>query len=148
MARYNYSFRTGTPAAGANAFDIAAGAVHGAEIAELWLSNSAATAAVVGLIRTTAIGTRTSPTAMTNQTTENAPASSGTPELTVASAWSVAATLATLYLRRASIPAVIGGGFVWTFPEGLLVPISGSVMLVNLGAAAWPAMDATIVWDE
>lgn len=38
-------------------------------------------------------------------------------------------TTATTPLRRCSLPATIGAGIIWTFPEGIVIPVSSGLML-------------------
>jgi hypothetical protein len=45
-------------------------------------------------------------------------------------------TAPTLYLRRFGIPATIGAGIIWTFPQGLIVPSGPAELVVfNIGAS-------------
>jgi hypothetical protein len=39
----------------------------------------------------------------------------------------------TAFLRRLCTPATIGAGIIWTFPRGLGMPTSGSVVIWNAG---------------
>ena len=41
-------------------------------------------------------------------------------------------TAPAAYMRQASIGGTIGNGIIWTFPRGLFVPISASIVLWNL----------------
>jgi hypothetical protein len=96
----------------------------------------------IGIIRPLAIGvTPTSPKTVQGEDTANA---AGT--ATSAVAWTTAPTIAgtPLYLRRVTLPATLGAGWVWTFaPEELVIPVSSSLLidLAALSAAVATAID-------
>ncbi len=144
MALFSLNARTTATVAGAAIVDLATTATDRIRVREIGFSSTAATAAQVGLIRSSAIGTRTSPvTGLAGDFSE--PAGTGT----VATAWSVAPTLVATYLRRFNLPAAIGAGLIWSFgPNDLLIPVSGSLVLANFGVAANPIMDVYLVWEE
>jgi hypothetical protein len=50
------------------------------------------------------------------------------------------------YFRRVGLPATIGAGIVWTFPQGLVPATSGSIVLWNITTG--PLMDVWVVVDE
>ena len=151
MARYSIGFqKTGISAAGA-IVDIAAAASDRVRVLEFGWAVSAVSGTTpvltVGLSRSTAIGTRTSPTTVLAEEVADA---AGT--ATIATAWSAAPTLATTPLRRLPVNAV-GGGIVWTWPDrgGLSLPLSGSLVLSALAVAGTTpsfTLDGYIVVDE
>jgi hypothetical protein len=47
-------------------------------------------------------------------------------------AWSVAPTVPAQMFRRIGLPATIGAGVIWTFPRGLSLAVSASMLLWNL----------------
>lgn len=49
--------------------------------------------------------------------------------------WTTTPTLAAPYLKLAGLPATAGTGLIWTFPDPLVVPLSGSLIIANLNAA-------------
>lgn len=129
MARYSLGFtKSGIAAAGA-IVDIATAASDRARILELGFFVTAATGTtpvmVVGLSRTTLVGTRTSPVTVLAEEVADA---AGT--VTMATAWTVAPTLAANPFKRLTVNAV-GAGVIWTWPSagGLSLPVSGSVAL-------------------
>lgn len=96
----------------------------------------------VGLIRPNAIGvTPTTPkTAQANDP--------GSPPGTVqtATAWTTPPTLPAtpVYMRRVTLPATLGAGWVWSFqPYELVIPINSSLLvdLIALSAATATAID-------
>lgn len=55
------------------------------------------------------------------------------------------------WIEVAGLPLTLGAGFIWTFPgPGLMVPLSGSMLLANLNAsgATLGSFDISFVWDE
>jgi coproporphyrinogen III oxidase len=57
-------------------------------------------------------------------------------------------TAPTLFLRRFGIPATLGAGVIWTFPEGLIVPSGPAELVVwNIGAAT-STFSGYFVYDE
>lgn len=66
---------------------------------------------------------------------------------TVASlSWATSPTVPANFLRRWNGPATIGAGIVWTFPRGLIVPVSSSLVIWNITANV--AADVWCVVDE
>lgn len=132
MAVYSIGQRTSDTTNTDACFDVATSTGCRPRLMELGLAMAAGTASIFGLIRPSAIGTRTSPVAML-------PEDPGDPTLTgitltdSAVAHSVQPTFGSVYLRRYATPATVGAGFVWTFPKGLVIAASGSIVLRNLG---------------
>lgn len=136
-------------AAGALA-DIRTAATDRCFLRELGISVGVAGAApTVGLIRSATIGTA-SATAVGQADDTADPA--GT--VLMGSAWSAAPTISgtPLYLRRITLPASLGAGWVWTWPPGeeLVVPISSSLLvwMIGLSAATATAVDVYARWVE
>lgn len=60
--------------------------------------------------------------------------------------WGTSPTAPTNYFRRINTPATIGAGVIWTFPRGLPIVVSSS--LVNFNITATVALDTWSVVDE
>lgn len=45
-------------------------------------------------------------------------------------------TTVTTPLRRIALPATIGAGVIWTFPEGIVVPVSAGLMIRQVSTVA------------
>jgi hypothetical protein len=57
-------------------------------------------------------------------------------------------TVPAFFLRRFGVPATLGAGVIWTFPEGLIVPSGPAEMVVwNIGAAT-STFSGYFVYDE
>lgn len=55
------------------------------------------------------------------------------------------------WLKVAGLPLTLGAGLIWTFPGvGLLVPLSGSLLIANLNAsgATLGSSDIYVIWEE
>ena len=118
---------------GTAAWEIRTGATPGrAKLMELGVFLNAATASLFGLGRPAAIGiTPTSPVDFAQEDPANALASG---VLQSALAWGTGPTVPTVFLRRIGLPATIGAGVIWTFPKGIVIPVSDSLVLWNLGS--------------
>lgn len=60
--------------------------------------------------------------------------------------WATSPTAPTNYHRRTNTAATIGVGIVWSFPAGLVVPVSSSLVSFNITAAV--ALDSNWAIDE
>lgn len=65
---------------------------------------------------------------------------------TVSLTWATSPTAPTNYHRRTNTAATIGVGIVWSFPAGLQVPVSSSLVCFNITAAV--AADVNFAVDE
>jgi len=130
--KYTLGVRTSAGTAAAAAWEIRAAATPGrARLMELGFFLAAATASQYGLGRPAAIGdTPTSPVDFLPEDPNNVLASG---VIQSALAWGTGPTVPTAYLRRIYLPATIGTGVIWTWPDGLVIPVSGSLVLWNIG---------------
>lgn len=113
-----------------------------ARVLEVSLVQATATAMSVGLGRPGALGV-TPGTISTFQRDDSADPACVT---TVAATWATSPTVPTTFMRRWNSAATIGVGVVWTFPRGLTVPVSASLVVWNITAAV--AADLNIAIDE
>jgi len=60
--------------------------------------------------------------------------------------WATSPTAPTIYHRRWNGAATIGVGVVWTFPRGLVIPISSSLVIFNITTTV--AADVNCAIDE
>lgn len=130
MSRFSATGKTLATAANSNIFSIRSTANQRAMIEELYCYSEAATAWLSpALFLTTVIDT--AGTGVVLQKEDNG---AGGVSVTVQTI-PTGGTLAAVAHKRASLPAVIGSGFIWSWPpgEGLIVPVSLSAMLRNDG---------------
>lgn len=126
------------------AWEIRAAATPGRlRVMEIGFFLAAATASIYGLGRPAAIGdTPTTPVDFLQEDKANVLAAGVAQS---ALAWGTKPTDPVTFLRRISLPATVGTGVIWTFPEGLVIPVSESIVLWNLGTNG--VVDAYAVLD-
>jgi hypothetical protein len=143
MAIYSNTNRTSGASSATPSWELYTSANARARLLELTVVMGAATASLISLGRPAAMGVgQTTP--VRGQAEDGAdPASQSQTAL----AWGTTApTAPTVFFRRFNLPATIGAGRVCTFPRGLVIPISFSVVLWNQGTNGVTDVDA--VWDE
>ena len=113
-----------------------------ARVLETSIIQATGTAQSIGFGRPAAIGV-TPGTTSTFQRDDTADPACVT---TVAATWGTSPTAPTTYHRRWNSAATIGVGIVWTFPRGVIVPVSASVVVFNITAAV--ACDVNMAIDE
>jgi len=109
---------------------------------ELGWFMAAATASVIGLGRPQAIGV--TPTTPITVLAEDVADPAGT--LQTALAWGTGPTVPLNFFRRLNLPATIGAGVILTFPRGLIIAVSSSIVTWNISATG--VSDVHIVVDE
>jgi hypothetical protein len=142
MAILSLSQRTVATAAGSATWEIRTAATIRSQILEIGFSQVTAVAATMGIGRPQAIGvTPTSPVTFL-QEDPGEPAGN-----TVACvAWATPPTVPLQFFRRVTCPATIGAGVIWTFPRGLFIQVSFSLVLWVIATA--PVLDAWAVENE
>lgn len=142
MAIYSLSLNTTVTTTGAAAMDIKAAASNSPRIMEVGVNLAAATASTYGFGRSGNTPTQTSPVLVQAENPSDPAGLSG-----CAVAWSVAPTVPAQHLRRISLPATIGAGVIWTFPRGLILAASASMLVWNLATNS-ASTNVWIVVDE
>lgn len=127
---------------GAAAWDIKSGSVIRPAIMELSINLAAATASTYGLGRSGNVPTQTSPVLLQAEDPADGAFVSG-----CAVAWSVAPTVPAQFFRRVTFPATSGSGIIWTFPRGLILAVSSSLLVWNLATNA-NSVNIHVVADE
>lgn len=142
MARYGVS--SGAAIASRGAAAAFAGIRAGANpitVYEMAIFAGTAAAAQVSVVRALTAGTASAQVTPVAET-------SGTPLARLDTTWSVQPTItASTHLRSIGIPSAIGNGYTFIFPDGILVPASGSLLLWSLTAAS-PTTWIHVVHDE
>lgn len=133
MATYRIARRTTNTTSGQAGMDVAISTGQRLAIREWLLTLAAATASTFGLNRASALGTRTTPTALLQDDAAD-PAPTGIMLVDSALAHSVQPTLAAEYHERVALPATIGVGILWTFPIPIKIAVSLSFVLQNLAS--------------
>lgn len=132
MARYQLAATKTSGAAAGMICQLRTGSGRDLRVYEVGVTATTAAAGTVGLIRPTAVGagfTSVGPGQPIDPV-------SGAGVAVVDTAATTAPTIGSIYMRRVSLPATVGAGVIWTFPDGLVVPISSSMALWQTSAAA------------
>jgi hypothetical protein len=122
--------------------DIKSASTISPRIMEVGISLGAATSSTYGLGRSGNVPTQTSPVLLQAENYGDPAFVSG-----CAVAWSVAPTAPAQFFRRLSVPATIGAGIIWTFPRGLILAVSSSILIWNLATNS-ASLNAWFVADE
>lgn len=143
MALFGLAQRTTNGTAAAASWEVRSGATTKPKVMEIGISQVAATAGVYGVGRPAAIGiTPTSPQTFVDEGDGNG----GTATTTACVAWGTGPTVPGNFNRRLACAATIGVGAIFTFPRGLGLPVSGSVVVWIIATA--PVCDVYAVVDE
>jgi len=143
MAIYSLSQRTIVTSAAAATWEIRTVATIRSQILEIGFSQVTAVAATIGLGRPSSLGL--SPTTPQTFLAEDAGEPTGNTNACVAWASTVPGVPANFF-RRVTCPATIGAGVIWTFPRGLFIAVSASLVLWVIATA--PVLDAWAVENE
>lgn len=146
MAMYTHAARSSGTVSGDALWELRSAAQGRLRLRELGIFMAAATASTFGLGRPEAIGiTPTTPVLGQAEDPADAAAVGAT-----ALAWGTKPTApsSSIYLRRIGLPAAIGAGIIWTWPDGpgLVIPVSSSIVLYNLATNG--VVDVYARWEE
>lgn len=142
MAIYSLALNSTVATTGAAAGDVR-NATLDASIMEAGIQLGAATASTYGLGRSANTPVQTSGVAVLAEDVDRPAGIS-----TMAVAWSTAPTVPANFFRRASLPATIGAGMIWTFPRGLVLGAGAASMLVWNLATNSASLNFWFVMDE
>ncbi len=141
MAFYALAQRGITGTAAAAQWEIRSTSAVRPVVYEIGISVTAATASIFGIGRPAAIGV--TPTSPQTFLAEDAGGPAAT--TTACVAWGTPPTVPTNFFRRFGIPGVVGNQIILTFPRGLIIPISSSLVIWNIGTNAvsdfWAIVD-------
>lgn len=132
MARYGNTITKTTTAAAGPIATLSAGTGRDLRIFQVTVSLSTAVSGDVGLMRPA--NTPTAPTGGQVGAAYDNVSAAGV--AVTANAWTTAPTAGATSLDRIVLPASIGAGVIWTYPEGLVVPTSGFLAVWQYSAAA------------
>ena len=148
MGKYSAAVATPAPLTVAPYATIGAAAGLRTRIFEIGLFNNAATASAIGLYRAT--NTFVVTTSVVTQPEEE-PTINPAGSTIVGTAWSTAPTIGSnVAFRRAQLPAAIGAGIIWQFPEGMVIGPAGVLGLVvwNFGGTTAGVQQMYVVADD
>src|SRR5258706_2039506 len=141
MAIYSLSQRTTNFTSAQASWELRTTATDRVVVLEIGITVNTATAQTLGLGRPAAQGV-TPVNVIFRAEDFAAPASTTNASLS----WGTSPTVPAQFFRRVSLPATAGAGIVWTFPRGLIVPVSASLVIWNITTAV--ACDVWCVVDE
>lgn len=144
MAIYSSGVRTSNLTITQACWELRTAATNKPQVLEISAVQATATAQSIGLGRPQAIGGTPGTTSLLQA--EGAPSSNPASVNTVALTWGTSPTVPLVFLRRWNSAATIGVGIIWTFPRGLAIPVSSSLVLWNITASV--AQDVNVVVDE
>lgn len=144
MARYSYAFSIAGVSNQALAW-LRTTAGRSARVYEVavYLSGGTAAATDIGLGRPAAISV--TPTTVVPQAEDS---SSGAAVCTGQVAASTKPTAPSLYIRRFGIPATVGAGVIWSFPNGLYIPTGPAEITIHNIGASTSNFSGYIAYDE
>lgn len=142
MAIYSIANRTTSATTTTPSLEVRAAATNRPRVLEMGIWLNAATQSPIGIGRPQAIGV--TPTSPVTVLSEDPGDSTGLTQ--TALAWGTAPTVPLNFFRRLNIAAAIGAGVLLTFPRGIVIAASGS--LVNWNIAAVSLYDCHVVVDE
>jgi plastocyanin len=142
MALASAAVRTSNLTISQSSAEIRTTAAVKARVLEIGIVGATATAQSLGFGRPAAIGVTPGTTA-TFQRDDSADPACVT---TLVTTWGTSPTNPTTYMRRWNGAATIGVGIIWTFPRGIVIPVSSSVVVQNVTAAI--ACDVSVAIDE
>jgi hypothetical protein len=143
--RYSLGIVGGSGTSGVAQCEFRAGSTDSAWIREIGVFLNAATASTIGLGRPANDGSVAGGTVTLGQTENGAIAAVGG---IVTTGWSTSPTAPTNFLRRMGLPAAIGNGIIWTWPngDGLFVAAGRSLVIWNLATNSVASI--YFVWEE
>jgi hypothetical protein len=132
MSIYRIAQTSTSTTSGNAAADVATPTASGVKprLMEYGLFLGAATASTFSLRRTSALGTRTTPTALVPEDPDDITLT-GTTLVDAAVAFSVEPTEVSAKLTSIGLPATIGVGVIWTFPRGLKIAAQLSLCIIH-----------------
>lgn len=143
MAIYSLARRAVLTTTGAANEEVRTAATDKPYVMEIGIFLAAATASTYGIGRPAAIGV--TPTTPVTVLAEDPADPAGT--VVTALAWGTPPTAPVDFFRRISLPTTIGAGVIWSFPRGLRIAVSSSIVFWNLATNS-AAVDNHIVVDE
>ena len=138
-----------TATVGAPLVAIRAPASERGALRELGVSLLAATSTRLGLARATTVSATPGTTIAGQAKNPLSPASA----TLLVSSWATPPTIPANFMRRITLPAAIGAGFIWTWPADDPLYIGngvaiGELVLANLVAVAPSLFDYYAIWED
>jgi hypothetical protein len=142
MAIYSLAVRTTNTTINQAAVELYTAATVAVKVYEIGISQVTGTSVAWGLGRPANQGV--TPVAAVFQAEQSTADPAAKTNLSLS--WGTSPTAPAVYLRKAYTLNQIGAGIIWTFPRGLYVPVSASLVVFNITASV--ASDIWFVIDE
>jgi hypothetical protein len=114
------------------------------DVREIGLFATTAVSGTIGIGRPAAVGVTPTMTPLGQATDQADPAAT----CALVTTFGTAPTAPSVFMRRITLPAVIGAGVVWTWePQALNVPASGNLVIWQISTAA-VTYDLYVKWEE
>lgn len=145
MSRYMVSALTSAGSTTLPIISLYGGTTVRPRLREIWLFNTTATSVSLKLVRVTTTGTQGAGLTEMPQIQEDPAAIA-----TAFNTHTVAPTITSGDLARWVLPAAIGGGVIFTFPEGgiTIPPTASNGLAVVVSTGTGQVVEATLIWDE
>lgn len=144
MALYQASIRVAAAAAGAIIADLRSPATKAIQLQKIKVFIPVATACQIGLIRPSTVGVA-SVSVLGQALDPQSVAAVGA----IGTTWTTAVAIGAIYLDKFNLPAAVGAGLIQVYqPLEMIIPPASSLVFWNFGAAANPAFDLTLQWNE
>jgi hypothetical protein len=107
--------------------------------ARIWEIHAFAETAVAGtlaLVRSLTVGSGFTSTTPQTEDGNNVTAAGALCLVDTAATVAPTEAAAPVNMRRIALPATIGSGIIWQFPDGLVIPVSSGLLVWQLSAAA------------
>lgn len=151
MARYSIAAAAAKASASATdkaMWNLKAGSTKSMRVFEVgvFLESGVAMATGFALLRMNAVGTG----AITSDTPSAEDPALGAASAVLEKTWATTDPTTTgNAFRRGTVPATLGTGFIWTFPEpGLIIAAAGGLVIAQTGSATTANLRCYVVFDE
>lgn len=146
MARYSGSATKTSGAAAAWVYQLRQPSTsRDMRVFEVGIFTTTAAAGTITLERSNSVGATFTTTVLGDK--EDPQSSAGTATIDTAITTAPTRIATPLPFRTFSFPATAGSGVIWTFPNGLVVPAAGGLLIWQTSAAA-VGYAAYFAWDE
>ena len=122
LAQRTTTFTSGTTAC----FELRTASTTRSAIMEQGFTTNTATAQTIGIGRPQAQGITPVNVLFLGEDSNDTSVTNGS------LSWGTSPTVPLNFFRRVSLPATAGAGYIYTFPRGLIVPVSASMVLWNI----------------
>lgn len=140
MSRYSVAVAKTSAATPGWVLELRSGPSRDLRVFEVGVTTDTGSATTIGLVRSASAGT--TPGGVVVPQPEDL-AGAAAAEAVVNTTYATAPTVNAVALRRYAMPAAVGSGILWSFPEGLVVP-SSTFSAATSGLILWQFSSLTV----